>query len=225
MIRSAQRQGLNITVEAYPYGAASTAIGAAVLAPEHLSRAGMNYESIEYRGKRLNEESFKELRAKDAGATIVLHFYELPRDQELLDMSVLFPGGIIASDSMPWLSIQTGQEMDEDTWPMPADAFAHPRSAGTFARFLAKYVRERNIISLTDAIAKTAYLPAKLLEDSVPQMKKGRIQAGMDADLIVLDLTTLQDQATYDLPNRTSVGVRHVLVNGVFVVRDGCHIS
>jgi N-acyl-D-glutamate deacylase len=50
--------------------------------------------------------------------------------------------------------------------------------------------------------------------------KKGRIQAGMDADLIVFDLTTLQDQATYDLPNRTSVGVRHVLVNGVFVVRD-----
>jgi N-acyl-D-glutamate deacylase len=74
----------------------------------------------------LNEESFKELRAKDPGATIVLHFYELPRDQGLLEMSVLFPGGIIASDSMPWLSIQTGQEMDEDTWPMPADAFAHP---------------------------------------------------------------------------------------------------
>src|SRR5215831_8736896 len=216
MIRSAQRQGLIITVEAYPYGAASTAIGAAALAPEHLSRAGLNYESIEYRGKRLNEESFKELRAKDPGATIVLHFYELPRDQELLDISMLFPGAIIASDSMPWLSIQTGQEMDEDTWPMPADAFAHPRSAGTFSRFLAKYVRERNIISLTDAIAKTSYLPAKLLEDSVPQMKKkGRIQAGMDADLIVFDLTTLQDRATYDLPNRMSAGMRHVLVNGV----------
>ena len=222
MIRSAQRQGLHITVEAYPYGAASTAIGAAALAPEHLSRAGLNYESIEYRGKRLNEESFKELRAKDAGATIVLHFYELPRDQELLDMSVLFPGGIIASDSMPWLSIQTGQEMDADTWPTSTDAFAHPRSAGTFARFLAKYVRERNAFSLSDAIAKTAYLPAKLLEDSLPQMKKkGRIQAGKDADVVVFDLATVQDLATYDRPNQTSVGMRHVLVNDVFVVRDG----
>jgi hypothetical protein len=50
MIDSAQRQGLNITVEAYPYGAASTAIGAAVLASDNLSRAGMAYESIEYRG-------------------------------------------------------------------------------------------------------------------------------------------------------------------------------
>ena len=82
-------------------------------------------------------------------------------------MSVLFPGG------MPWLSIQTGQEMDADTWPMPADAFAHPRSAGTFSRFLAKYVRERNAISLSDAIAKTAYLPAKLLEDSSSNEEEG----------------------------------------------------
>jgi N-acyl-D-glutamate deacylase len=222
MIHSAKRQGLKIIVEAYPYGAASTAIGAAVLASDNLSRAGMNYESIEYRGKRLDEESFKERRAKDPGATIVSHFYELPRDQELLDMSVLFPGGIIASYSMPWLTIQTGQEMDAEVWPMSDDAFAHPRSAGTFARFLAHYVRECNAISLSDAIAKTAYLPAKLLEDSVPQMKKkGRIQAGMDADLVIFDLATVQDRATYDRPNQTSIGMRHVLVNGVFVIRDG----
>jgi N-acyl-D-glutamate deacylase len=87
---------------------------------------------------------------------------------------------------------------------------------------LVAQVRERNAISLSDAIAKTAYLPAKLLEDSVPQMKKkGRIQAGMDADLVVFDLATVQDRSTYDRPSQTSFGMRHVLVNGVFVVRDG----
>jgi N-acyl-D-glutamate deacylase len=221
MIRAAQEHGLNITVEAYPYGAGSTGIGAAALAPENLPRAGMTYESIEYRGQRLNEESFKKLRATNPGATVVLHFYELPRDQKLLDMSVLYPGGIIASDAMPWLGAN-GEEVDGDVWPLPADAFAHPRSAGTYSRFLSEYVRERKAISLSDAIAKTAYLPAKLLEDSVPQMKqKGRLQEGMDADLVVFDPATVRDRATYERPNQTSVGMRDVLVNGVFVIRDG----
>jgi N-acyl-D-glutamate deacylase len=160
MIQSAQRLGANITVEAYPYEAASTAIGAATVAPENLPRAGMTYESIEYNGVRLNETSLKALRAKNPGATVVVHFYELPRDQKLLDMSVLFPGGIIASDSMPWLSTKTGRSIDVNLWPLPDDAFAHPRSAGTFTRFLAQYVRERHVISLSDAIAKTAYVSA-----------------------------------------------------------------
>ena len=188
MIQSAQKQGLKITVEAYPYGAASTAIGAATIAPENLPRAGMTYESIEYQGRRLNEHTFNELRSKSPGAIVVVHFLELPRDQEMLDISVLYPGAIIASDAMPWLSTKTGEHVDDDAWPLPDDAFSHPRSAGTHARFLGQYVRERNLISLSDAIAKTAYLPAKLLEETVPQLKKkGRLQAGMDADIVVFD--------------------------------------
>jgi hypothetical protein len=72
---------------AYPYGAASTGIGAKFLDPENLSRVGMTYGSVEYLGKRLNESSFKELRAKYPGDIVVLHFYELPRDQKLLDIA------------------------------------------------------------------------------------------------------------------------------------------
>ena len=86
-------------------------------------------------------------------------------------LAVLFPGGIIASDAMPWVSTTSGKEIDPSAWPLPDDAFSHPRSAGTFSRFLAVYVRERHALSLSDAIAKTTYLPAKLLEESVPQMK------------------------------------------------------
>ena len=222
MIQSAQKQGLKITVEAYPYGAASTAIGAATIAPENLPRAGMTYESIEYQGRRLNEHTFNELRSKSPGAIVVVHFLELPRDQAMLDISVLYPGAIIASDAMPWLSTKTGEHVDDDAWPLPDDAFSHPRSAGTHARFLGQYVRERNLISLSDAIAKTAYLPAKLLEETVPQLKKkGRLQAGMDADIVVFDPVALRDRATYERPNQTSVGMRHVLVNGKSVIRDG----
>lgn len=222
MIHRAMDQGLNITVEAYPYSAASTAIGAKFLDPDNLSRAGMTYESVEYLGKRLNETSFNELRSKNPGAIVVPHFYELPRDQALLDMAVLFPGGIIASDAMPWTSSITGQETDPSAWPLPDDAFSHPRSAGTFTRFLAQYVRDRKLLSWSDAIAKTSYLPAKYFEGTTPQMKtKGRLQAGMDADVVVFDPATVQDRATYERPNQTSIGMRDVLVNGVFVIRDG----
>jgi N-acyl-D-glutamate deacylase len=222
MIHRALEEGLNITVEAYPYGAASTAIGAKFLDPENLSRIGMTYESVEYQGKRLNESSFNELRAKNPGAIVVLHFYELPRDQKLLDMAVLFPEGIIASDAMPWLSTRTGREIDPNAWPLPDDAFSHPRSAGTFTRFLAQYVRERKLISWPEAIAKTSYLPAKLMEETAPQMKrKGRLQVGMDADITVFDPATVQDRATYQQPNQTSVGVKYLLVNGAFVIRAG----
>jgi N-acyl-D-glutamate deacylase len=222
MIHRALDQGLNITVEAYPYGAGSTGIGAKFLAPENLFRMGVTYENVEYEGKRLNESSFKELRDKRPGAIIVEHFYELPRDQKLLDMAVLFPGGIIASDAMPWMSTTTGTEIDPNVWPLPNEAFSHPRSAGTFTRFLAQYVRERKLISWSDAIAKTSYLPAKYLEETAPQMKKkGRIQRGMDADLVVFDTATVQDRATYERPNQTSVGMKYVIVNGAFVIQDG----
>jgi N-acyl-D-glutamate deacylase len=84
MVQSAQKQGLKITVEAYPYGAASTAIGAATLAPENLPRTGMTYESIEYEGRRLNEQTYNELRLKNPGAIVVVHFLELPRDRHCL---------------------------------------------------------------------------------------------------------------------------------------------
>jgi N-acyl-D-glutamate deacylase len=65
-------------------------------------------------------------------------------------------------------------------------------------------------------------LPAQLLEESVPQMKnKGRIKVGADADIIVFDPKTVIDRATYAKPNQTSLGMRHVIVNGVFVIKDG----
>ena len=65
-----QEQGLKVTVEAYPYGAASTAIGAKFLDPENLARVGMTYGSVEYLGERLDESSYKELRARNPSAVV-----------------------------------------------------------------------------------------------------------------------------------------------------------
>jgi N-acyl-D-glutamate deacylase len=90
-----------------------------------------------------------------------------------------------------------GQEIDPYVWPLPDDTFSHPRSAGTFTRFLLQYVHERKIIGWPDAIAKASYLPAKRLEETAPRTKKkGRLQVGMDAEIIIFDPATVQDRVT-----------------------------
>jgi N-acyl-D-aspartate/D-glutamate deacylase len=74
---------------------------------------------------------------------------------------------------------------------------------------------------LTETLRRCSLLPAQLLGDQVPAMRrKGRIQPGCDADIVVFDPATVCDQATYAQTTRPSAGIRHVLVNGVFVVRD-----
>lgn len=141
-------------------------------------------------------------------------------DQALLDQSVVLPGGAIASDGMPWVA--GGKTITEDVWPLPADAVAHPRSAGTFTRFLRDYVRERKKVDLREGLRKMTLTPAQILEDSVPQMKqKGRLRVGADADLVAFDLATVSDRATYTAPNVTAQGMRHVVVNGTPIIRDG----
>jgi N-acyl-D-amino-acid deacylase len=93
----------------------------------------------------------------------------------------------------------------------------HPRAYGSFPRILCRYVRERNVLTLPDAIRRFTSLPAARvgLDD------RGVIKAGLMADLTIFDPDTVCDRATFDEPVQTSVGIVHVIVNGVPVVRDG----
>lgn len=93
----------------------------------------------------------------------------------------------------------------------------HPRAYGNFARFLGKYVREERLVSLGEAVRKMAALPA----DNLGLKDRGRLEAGRFADLLVFDPATVADRATYDDPHQYAVGVRDVVVNGQFALRDG----
>jgi len=222
MILAAQEKGLPLSAEAYTYGASSTTIGAALFNPIARKEKNISVNQIELNGVPLTEEKFKTTREETPGAVVVFKFLNMPEEEAILDESILFPGGMIASDAMPWVDKTTGAPIDENEWPISPNAFAHPRSAGTYTRLLAQWVREREALSLSEAIAKSSLYPARLLEKSVPQMKnKGRIQKGMDADIIIFNPDLVQDKATFTSPAQPSEGMHYVLVNGKLVINQG----
>jgi N-acyl-D-glutamate deacylase len=226
LVADAQKRGLRITTEAYPYGTGWTGINAAFFKrPNWREHMGMDYGDITYlkTGERLTKERMEELQKSDPGGSILLRFLDpdaKPADQALLDRSVLFPGGAVASDGGDW-EIE-GKTVTGDVWPLPDKAVAHPRAAGTFCRILGPWVRDRKVLTLNEAIRRCSLIPAQIIEKSVPRMKdKGRIKVGADADLIVFDAERVTDRATFEKPLQTSTGMRHVIVNGTFVIRDG----
>jgi len=95
----------------------------------------------------------------------------------------------------------------------------HPRSYGNFARLLGKYVRDERVVPLEEAIRKLTSLPAATLRVK----DRGRLAPEYFADLVVFDPKSIADKATYEQPHQYSVGMRHVWVNGVQVLKDGEH--
>jgi len=100
---------------------------------------------------------------------------------------------------------------------VPGEGVPHPRNYGSFARVLAFYVREKEIIPAGEAIYKMTKMPAERIALS----DRGRIEVGAIADIAVLDLDTVQDHATFQDPHQYATGVQHVLVNGVMVLQGG----
>ncbi len=95
----------------------------------------------------------------------------------------------------------------------------HPRHMGTFPRWLGTYVREEKLLTWEEAVRKLAALPAQVLK--LPH--RGTLKEGNFADVVVFDPTTLDGRATFEEPFRYAVGMKHVLVNGVSVVKDGTY--
>src|SRR5246127_1623197 len=228
LIAKAQAQGLPITVESYPYGTGSTVLAAAFFSdPQFEARNGLGYDSVQRvtDGRRFRDrEELLAAQAEEPSTLVLWHILDLENNahhRDLLDLSVLYPGGAIASDAMPW-SLSDGSVYTGDAWPLPEDATSHPRSAGCFTRFIRHWVRERQAVSLLEGVRKCALIPAEILAASTPAMRtKGRLQAGADADVVVFDYDTISDRATFTQMNRPSEGVRHLVVSGEMLIKDG----
>ena len=228
LVAKAQEQGLPVTTEAYPYGTGATVVSAGFfMDPDFTKRTGSAYSNVELihnHHRFVDREDV--VRARDASPTdlVMWHFLDVEVNDEhrrLLDLSVTYPGGSIASDAMPWIN-EDGSIYEGLDWPLPDGLSAHPRSSGTFTRFLRDYVRDRAVMTLMEGLAKCTILPARVIEGCVPQIrKKARVQEGCDADLVVFDLEALTDKAEFTAMNRASEGVRYLFVNGVAVIAEG----
>lgn len=115
----------------------------------------------------------------------------------------------------PWVSVGTDHPAVNTSGPL-SEGKAHPRGYGSFARILGKYVRDEHVISLEDAIRKFTSLPAQ----QVRLENRGLLRTGYFADITIFNPATVKDVATFDDPNRTSVGFAYVFVNGVLSVEN-----
>jgi len=224
-VHTAQRQGLRITTEAYPFGAGSTAIGSPFYDPANLPRAGLVPSDIYY--AKTNEhiasaERLREIRQKDPGGLAIAPFLDekKPGQMKVVDDSILSPDMMIASDSMPFTI--DGRTVSGDVWPMPDAAYAHPRSVSTFTRVIERYVKEKKAMTVTEFVRRASLLPANLVALAAPNAKrKGRLQVGMDADIDIFNLDQIKVNATYENPRTPSSGMRYVMVNGQLIISDG----
>jgi hypothetical protein len=198
MVAGARARGLDVTLEAYPYIAGMTQINSALFNPGWQEKFGVSYDALMLpeTGERLTQQRFDELHASPKPQPVVIFVNR----QEMVDTVIADPLVSIASDG----------------------EVGHPRNAGTYSQILARYVRDLGTVSLMDAIRKMSLMPAQRLEKAtLTARRKGRIQEGADADIVVFDPAKVADRATYEHPLERSTGMRFVLVNGVLVIDKG----
>jgi len=119
---------------------------------------------------------------------------------------------------LPWVSFGSDAASMSPEDPFTRSS-THPRAYGNFARLLGRYVRDEKLVSLEDAVRRLSALPA----ENLGLDRRGRLAPGMFADVAVFDPATIADRATFEKAHQYAVGMRHVFVNGVQVLKDGEH--
>ncbi|KIL36294.1 aminoacylase [Cohnella kolymensis] len=204
MVADAIAEGLDITSCIYPYDYWGTYLNSARFDEGWQERFRISYNDLQIAGtkERLTAETFRKYQKQGKLAVA----YAIPK-QDVID-SLKAPYVMIGSDAI----LEPGMNN-------------HPRASGTFARTVGLYVREQQVISLSDAIAKMSLMPAQRLEKQAPALrKKGRIAKGMDADIVVFDYNTISDRSTVEKPDIYSSGIEYVLIYGqVAMDKQGLH--
>jgi N-acyl-D-aspartate/D-glutamate deacylase len=198
-IKSARDSGQDVTTEAYPYGAGMTEIQSALFDDwQKWPDARFGLHQLVSTGDRLTRATFG--KARKAGGTVIIH----GRSEEQTRAAIASPLAMIASDGF----IENGR--------------GHPRTSGTFAKVLGRYVRDDKVVPLMEALRRMTLDPAHRLERRAPVMgNKGRLKVGADADLTIFDPATVIDRSTYEDATIPSAGIPYVIVGGQAVVDGG----
>jgi N-acyl-D-amino-acid deacylase len=253
-IDSAQKAGLKITANMYPYTASATGLKERVPAwaqeggliamrarfknPKDRARIlydmrngiptrnsdakdvmllGFKKDSLNklYKGKRLNEVA--RLHGKDADET-VLDLLVADRSSIAAVYFLISEDNLKRMLAQPYVSIGSDGGSLALTKEFTGQG-THPRAYGTFARFLGRYVRNEELMSMEEGIRRMTSLPASHLKIR----KRGELKSGFFADIVLFDAQKMIDHASFEEPHQYSTGVHHVFVNGVQVLKDGEH--
>src|SRR5436309_1395865 len=184
--------------------------------PEHILLAEFRSEKLKpLTGKTLAEVA--RMRGKDPIDTAM----DLIAEDESRIGTLYF---IMSEDNVkkelakPWISFGS-DEASQAPEGMFLKSNPHPRAYGNFARVLGKYSRDEKVIPMREAVRRLRGLPATNLGLD----HRGFLKEGMFADVVVFDPATIADRATYDKPHQYAVGVKHVFVNAVQVLKDSEH--
>ncbi len=184
--------------------------------PDKIVLTGFKSEKLKpLTGKSLAEVA--RMRGKDPIETIM---DLLSEDESRIDsMYFLMSEENVRKElAKPWISFGS-----DEASQAPEGVFLksnpHPRAYGNFARVLGKYTRDEKVLTLPEAVRRLSALPATNLGLD----HRGFIQEGMFADVVIFDPATIADRATFDKPHQYAVGMKHVFVNGVQVLKDGEH--
>lgn len=202
LVDKARKDGIRVSVDSGMYTDFSTSIGSAVYDEAHMKGFCWKYEDLlaasgKYKGRRLNEEMYNELRTCLPDEAVICFTGVEEEIYEALNKNYVMP------------STDTGQ-----------DPKSHPQNIGTFPRFFRKMVRERKELSLPDAIKRCTLLPAETFRLKY----KGRLSEGADADIVIFDIDKIMDRAWFPSigePDAAPLGINYVIVNGKIVVKEG----
>jgi N-acyl-D-aspartate/D-glutamate deacylase len=210
MIDQANTHGANIATETLSYAAGGTGISADVFRRRDWQKIfDITYEDVQWvaTGEWLTEETWNKY-AKEQPTGMVNHHYV---KEQWMVTAMQWPGMMISTDALPALDL---------------DVLANPNVAGTFSRVLGHYVRDTQVLTLHEALAKLSLLQARWMAQASPAFaKKGRLQQGADADIVIFDPATIAANATYGDPYQKPTGMLHVIVGGRQVVKDSMRIE
>lgn len=245
-IHAAQAEGVHVTCDQYPYTATSTSMTALLPHWAHDGGVEALKERMRHPTEQLKREIAREMENRGGpdrvlvagthgygpqweGRTLAELSQELGESPESLVIRILDQCRALVSciyfsiheDDMRYIMADRGIAVGSDGSgfsldPAITNTNPHPRSFGTFPRFL-RLVREWELMPLTDAVYKLTGLPAKLLGIT----QRGCIREGNVADLTVFDAKTIRDTSEFTHSVSKPEGVVHVLVGGSFALRDG----